>query len=839
MHDMRRWQLEATSPYVLQLAADARLTQTSFTNDQIWELVLGTGDDPALALQTRYGGRVKQVSLVPMWTLGSQVVYQPQTYATPPRITAFAPGYAQVQANLTTELELVADYWVMESSAVGARYMLSNSGDESKTLRLDVFGHVIAEKRVAPPAILTLIDDTYALSLGRMTGLEPVVVLENGQVELPLRVKTSPKIGANLTILAGETVQVRWVHAGSATMSESLDHAQFWLSHEWDSSLEHIETNTQLIPVVETGNADYDAVIAFSYQQLMQAFLDASGNLPHASYVASRDSHHGFSSRGDGSDYGRGWNGQTPHLSYLVALAIAPVKPDLAEGIIRNYLAIQGENGWIDFNATFSGQQRDILCPPLLARLTWEVYRYTNNRDLLKDTFPALMDFFNRWSEYDLDKDGDILPEWQDERQTGYVFWPTFGMGQPWSQNLNIACAETPDATAYMLSEAISLQKIAQELENPGAHELQQRITELQSHMARCWYESESRYAYRDRDTHAITPPITIIEDAHADQEQLPALKLDPPSRIVVRVSGGTGKVPQASLYIEGVDKNGTTIEETVDLEEFVWSYGHGVYSSQKVYALIDRVRFEGLSRVYRIHARTVDTTRLDINAVLPIWSTGIPEDKAEAIQNLVTDEEHFWRTSGLTIVSAQDTDFDPSSANGGGGIWSYWTTLVGEGLLHYGHGEVAAKLIRRLIETQAKALAADKHFGEFYHSDEPKGLGERGYLSGIAPLHLLMQVLGMQIIDGGRVRIFGPCFWESPITIKQFSVTVERSANGTVIQFASGYEVELSADADEQLVTDPDPTQTTAPEYTAPVRPEPEQGGPTLIELEQEETDE
>jgi hypothetical protein len=674
-----------------------------------------------------------------------------------------------------------------------------------------------------------------------MTGLEPVVVMENGRAEISPNTKASPKIGTNLSIPAGKGTSVRWVHAGIDTMGESLERAQYWLGQDWDSRFEQIEQAAQAIPVIETGNEDHDAVIAFSYQQLVQSFLNAPGTLPYASYVATRDSHHGFSRRGDGSDYGRGWNGQTPHLSYLVALAIAPVAPDLAEGIIRNYLAIQADNGWIDFNARFSGQQRDILCPPLLARLAWEVYQYTGNREFLGEVYPALLDFFNRWSEYDLDADGDILPEWQDERQTGYVFWPTFGMGQPWSQNLNIASAETPDATAYMLSEALCLHQIAQELENPGAHELKRRIAELQAHMERCWFESESRYAYRDRDTHAITPRVVVIEDERADEEHLPALKLDPPSRIVVRVSGGTGKVPQASLYLEGVDKDGNGIQETVDLAGFVWSYGHGVYTSKKVYALIDRVRFDGLSRVYRTQVHTVDTTRLDINAVLPIWSTGIPADKAEALAALVTDESHFWRSSGLTIVSAQDDHFDPSSANGGGGAWVYWTTLIGEGLHHYGHGELAADMVKRLLATQTEVLKTDKRFGEFYHSDIPKGLGERGYLSGIAPLHLLMQILGIQVVDEAHVRIIGPCYWETPVTIKQHGVAVQRSTTGTVIRFPSGHEVNLQPDADAHLVADPAPVQITPPAIEKADLPQQEPTGQvkrTVIDLDPDPTD-
>src|SRR5450432_3570564 len=55
---MTRWQLTSNSPLALQLAADARLSQTDYFDDQVWELALGSPGNPALALQTSYGGRI-------------------------------------------------------------------------------------------------------------------------------------------------------------------------------------------------------------------------------------------------------------------------------------------------------------------------------------------------------------------------------------------------------------------------------------------------------------------------------------------------------------------------------------------------------------------------------------------------------------------------------------------------------------------------------------------------------------------------------------------------------------------------------------------------------------
>ena len=46
MDGLRRWTLDAAIPLALTLAADARLSQTDYVNDQIWEVVPGVGIEP-------------------------------------------------------------------------------------------------------------------------------------------------------------------------------------------------------------------------------------------------------------------------------------------------------------------------------------------------------------------------------------------------------------------------------------------------------------------------------------------------------------------------------------------------------------------------------------------------------------------------------------------------------------------------------------------------------------------------------------------------------------------------------------------------------------------------
>jgi hypothetical protein len=188
----------------------------------------------------------------------------------------------------------------------------------------------------------------------------------------------------------------------------------------------------------------------------------------------------------------------------------------------------------------------------------------------------------------------------------------------------------------------------------------------------------------------------------------------------------------------------------------------------------------------------------------MPLWSNTLSPEQAKALAKLLGQELHFLRPSGLTIVSAQDDAFDPSSANGGGGVWTYWTTLMGQATLDNGYPEIATEILRRLLETQKHVLNEQGRLSEFYHSDKQKGLGEDGHLAGIAPLFLFSRIIGIQIIHYGKVLTGGPFLWGNSITVKQHGVIVTRSKKRTRIEFPSGKIATLPADAEWQAVIDP-----------------------------------
>ena len=662
MRNLRRQRIDASEQFEYYVAADVRSSRTDYSDDQAWTVRLGRRDEAALTFQTRYGGRAGLVSLVLMLRSGEHLVYQEQAYAAPPQISHFAPNLVCIEAAPTAALALTARYWAMESRAAGGEITFTNTSDDAIGFQLELFGHAVINSRNVRLNVLTLGDGTLALHLGQIGNINPVVAMADASAEIYGGRIGSPKIGRVLTLEPGESARTPFAVAALEDMRDSFSLAMNWAVKPWDRHFDRIERDAASVPRISTGNADWDRVIDLSYAHLLKAFIGPTEHLPQASIVANRAGNRGWSRRGNGGDHIRAWAGQEPTLAYLAAGAIANIDGELAKGLIRNYLATQDESGFVDRRPGLGGQRQGSLMMPLLARLSWLVHQRTGDKDFLSEVYPGLVALFGRWLQRDLDADDDGVPEWQSERQLGYVAFPTFGQGQYWAQGADIAQMEAPDLLAYLISEADALNQIADHLgEGDSARILAEQRAMLEASLEEFW--DGRRYRYRDRDTHASAEGEDLLQRGDGDQIHELDHALRTPARVVVRVVGGVSQRPRITLKLEGRDENGKPCLIEAGVDEFDWQNRQGVYTTVQPFAHVQRIAIKGLSRVYKVYASTIDSAGLDINALMPLICPCLPQARREALVELALDEAHFLRPNGLTMVSARDRNFDPSNA--------------------------------------------------------------------------------------------------------------------------------------------------------------------------------
>ncbi len=836
MRNLRRQSIKADRPFDFHLAADARSSSTDYGDDQAWVVRLGARDEAALAFQTEFGGRAGLVSLVPMWRVESRVIYQHLGYAREPVITYFAADMLQVEAAPLEDLDLVARFWAMDSRAAGGEFNLFNNSAKHHSLQLDLFGHVVIKGRNHKLNVLTMADYSLALHLGEIGNLNPVATLEGASVGVYGGRISSPKIGCLIELAPGESIRIPFVVAGLADMRDSYSVAMNWMSRPWAPYFEQIDRNAAALPKISTGKPSWDLLIDYSAAQLIKSLMDPTENLPHHSLVAYRCADRGWSRRGDGSDHVRAWSGQDPTYTYPAIAALAGIDAELAKGILHNYFAAADDTGFIDRRPGLGGQRQGVLQIPILARLCLMLVEEAEDLAFAAEALPALRAFFSRWLAEDADADG--VPEWQSERQMGYIAFPTFGRGQAWAQGADLRQLESPDLLAYLISEADALRQLAELL---GVRETaafaEQQLRLLEAHLEEFW--NGSRYVYRDRDSHLTGAGVDLVYRGAGDQAHEIAQELEIPARIMVRVVGGVSQRPRITMRLEGKDLDGVPILVEASIDDFLWQNRQGVFTTQQPLSQVERIAIKGLSRVYKVYARTLDSSRLDINALLPLWTGRLSPERAAALADLALDEAHFLQPNGLTMVSAEDRNYDPSNARGGGGIWIYWLTLVCEGLLKAGFRHEATAIVKRLLDAQARVLERDGRLAQFYHADEATGFGEDNHLDGIAPLKLLGDVIGIRIIAADKVWLGGEFSWDHPVTVEQHGVTVSRSLEASRVEFPSGHTVALEAAAPWQLLQDPTPQ---IPESTArepletpeiPLPSEDDVDGPVTIEVE------
>lgn len=798
MNDLRSWPIGSGLPAVFTLAADVRLAAQPAPDDQIWELAAAghssAADSTALALSTQYGGRVQGASLVPMWVIDGRAIHAVSDYAAAPHVTQFAPGLIRVNAAITPTLHLEATYFAFDGQTIGGQFTLINTAAVSVTLRLDLVGFAALRGRAAKSAVIAVTSkdgDGYGLRPCLLPTFAPVVVLRGDAGLAQMVDESSTKIGLPVTLAAAEKTSVRWVHVGMASSRAAEAHALKLLYADWKPHYRRIVELAHAAPDIHTEDAAHDAAIALSQHALLSGYVPPPPGLPHPIITEHRPAGHTLP--------------RSAALPYVAALGTAAAAPALAHGVLKNYLATQQPDGWIDLvpgGTSVPGQLR-VPCPPLLARLAWGIFQYTEDDAFLRDAYPRLLKFLRRWFARDLDADGDGLPEWPSAAPFGLPPLPTFTPALN-DTPADPAQTEAPDLIAYLLSEAISLQEIGYYLREPAEPWLKTTTAGLEAALESLWDAERGLYRRRDRDAHTTPPGDRLLSDAPGGEEHFIAQQLTPPARVSVTISGGWEHRPAVLLTISGVNAAGEAVRETLDASRFRWQTGRGTVTSDLVYQRVDTLHTAGLTRVYRLNAAAIDLTRADITGLLPLYAVRLPPGRAAALQATLFNGD-WLHPNGVTAIPASDPAFAaPASPGSPAVVGSGWLTLLGEGLIEAGYLAEAADLTRRYLDAVTRALAHDPPvLPEAYPpSGDPLSTG-RGHLLGAAPVHLLLRVFGIRIIDAHRVWAGGPFVWPHPVTIRQHGVSVTRSAAGTQIRFPGGHSHRLEADAPFQEVMD------------------------------------
>ncbi len=793
---MRDWTLGLDDPMALTLAADFRLCTNDYVNDQIWEFETG-GDPPAMALHTTYGLRARAMRLFPRFTTGNHMVTDPAVFFLTPRLHRFYPNFLQFDFSPFANIDVIADYWVPDSHSSAGRFTITNNTAGKLSLLLEMCGQLapLDGKNLAPLSM-----QSVNILAGLTSNLAPVVFLTGGPQAGP---GPYPSLALDLELPAGSSRCLTWVQASLASPSESFELARRIATRPWEAEQARIEMiNAAQTIEIHTGDPDWDAAFAFSQKTAFGLFFGPGQFLPCPSFVLARQPDHGYSPRGDGSDYSHLWSGQTPlEAGYMASLL--PGAPELAAGLVRNFLAVQAEGGTVDWKPGLAGQRGRLLAAPLLADLAWRTYRRTLDLRFLEETQSGLNAFSQCWFTEDHDRDLDGFPEWDHPLQTGLEDNPAFTVWQAGGAGAEISAAECPALPAMLAREILSLANIAGVL---GQSEENQRLESKSRELSRlteeCWDDSAVLYHCRDRSTHR-SQAAKSLGGQSGPGNLAPGRSFRQPVRLLVRITFKSEATRRPEIVLHGQDGD-APLSEHLERKDFKWGTHLAVATTRQLYTRLDEIEISGVEKRDRVSLEVMDFSHEDISLFLPLWAHVPDLQRARTlISQTLLAADRFGKAFGFpTCISASrqnkpgmPTDTACQAVN------LPWNALIGEGLLAYGLREEAAQVTTRLMAAVIQNLKKQHAFFRAYNCETGTGIGERNPLQGLAPVGLFLETLGVEVQSPRRLTLAGKNPFPWPVTVKYRGLTVTRQAEQSVIVFPDGQTITLK-DPTEAVVS-------------------------------------
>lgn len=773
---MEDWNLPLKRLSALTLAADARLTTTDYTDDQIWQLSDQTGEPGGILFSTTFGLRARALRLFPRFREGNRIVQRTADFDAPAILHLVYPNFTLLTCSPLPGIETVLEYWVITSHTVSGRIRIRNRGVTPRQIHFEWAVQLMPADDGQPMAAET--QQGISLLRGISSNLQPLIILRGAQaVNGPY-----PALGVSLDLLpAGESVLV-WVCAARPTLEESLQQAQAMLALPWDPHRSRIQLlNTDQIQI-HTGNPDWDLAFALSQQIARTLLISPTASLPHLSAVVSRQSYQGYSATGTGSDYNHLWNGlSTLDFAYLCDLLLPGAAPQAAD-LLQGFLATQDpQTGFVDFKPGPGGQRSRWLATPILTQIAWRIHACMPDNTFASRVFEPLVRFVQCWFHPENDRDGDGVPEWSALQQLGFEEHPVFARWQIDSQGASPAWAESPALTALLYEECRTLCHFARLLHR---HEHLPPLSALMQHLHTAlelsWDEAAESYRWQDRELHSAQTGTSLGRKIGQGSKRV-RRKFLQPQRLLFRLRALSEPPRNVSAIIYGrASLDDDLIHEDIPPARWQWTLNLGSALIHTPFQQIDRFEVHGVGTTDETLLLAVDYTQQDISLLLPLTSEAVSNARASrVIQRAFTPGSAFWLPFGIPALPSTST------------LPLLWNTWLGRALLARAQRSRAAQLLTHLMTAISEGLQAG-HFWQTYRAHDAHPAGEHNALTGLAPLGLFLDTLGVRILDTWTVELAGENPFPWTVTLVYRGLRIERSLQSTVITFPNGEQAQI-----------------------------------------------
>ncbi len=788
--------IPADGPYSLRLAADVRMGPTDYVDDQIWHLRLGGGDPDAIAITSRFGRRIRSMQVFPGFTWAGRSVTSPEYFEGAPMIRKSFPNYAMIECNPFEDLQVIAEYWVSDSHNLAGRISVQNQGMTTKGFQLNLFALLRSGGGSQAMEKVTLRGANVLQ--GKIGDLTPVLFIEGGATTQPA---AYPALTVGQNLEPNESRSWSWSLSNEKNLERSFEKARETVDTNWDGEVAQIHLANARWVIVESGNPDWDSAFRMSQKVALGSMIGPTPRLPFPSPVLSRNPDQGYSPAGDGKEYGTSWAGQEAIPSYIAMKQLLYSNPELAMGVVKNFLYTGSVDGVVDWKPGLGGQRSGMLCVPILAGLSWELYERTEDSVFLRTVYPQLLDFFQSWFEGSYDRDQDGHPEWSHALQAGFEDWSTFDRWTLSGGGFDISKAETPDLLTLLVRECRALILMAETLSmEADLGSLNKQQEELLASFERLWNAEMGAFQQIDRDLHTSNPGELIASES-GSFDLKPNRSFEQPIRLMIRVTGPERESKDLKVRLEGRGPRGGKRVETLRARDFQWYWEFGTVTSDLTTDKIDRIHVQGVDDRYSIEVWAPDLTCSDSASLLPIWSLDLESQRAaQIIEQTLLNPDRFYRNYGIPSLSADDEVYAPSERMGPGRILPFHHLLICEGLLEQGYVAESVDFLTRYMNAIVQTLKKEHGFRERYDPETGEGSGDLDHLCGLAPLDLFLKSLGIYLISPRKVQVQvgNPYPW--PVTIHWQGLKIQSTPVSVIVTFPDG-QIVIVKDENPQIL--------------------------------------
>jgi len=739
-------------PKTCIIGADLRLTKMESGPYFFWEIRKGWDEFKALSLHTDLGTPERLAALYPVYSSGHRQAQQPADFPQPPVLKRFTPNFLAYDFSPLPDLRVQVNHIISDPRGVCTRYTYTNLSDREMSFQCQLMGITARPGKRIPFEVEK--HQGRNLLGADLQGKFMVVFLDGGATA---GINPSGSLSTQFFLVPGESRQQHWVTMTDQDPDAAVDLVFSQTALDWSAEKSRIAVLEESRFRIKTGNPSWDFAIALSQKEaLLHTFQIQAENLSSAEAENEKTS----ASPPILQRY--------KPLSPLVALHLLDAAASVNQDTLNDILERVFSN--LSPHPASSDKNQSVL-QPLASVLLWQAYRIVNYPGWIEKFLPKVKENISRWFSCTHDKDCDGIPEWSHPSQFDLLERRMVTETHQRSVLPSITTIEDPSLAALLardLESTLKMTELIHGYADPGLVEKKQRISDF---LNRSWNQERGCFLARDYQSHGTQagelllagtgPGIHIVRSSLADL-----------SRITFKITSELNSPSSAEIILHGTGADGQCWIEKITAAQWIWIGKVGFATTSRLYSQVNYAAAEGIGHQDSLTIYQATHIFQDVGELLPLWGWKLQKQQLKMFKKkYYSHPESCWTSSGF------QTGRDPALQS----VQMMYNRLIGEGLWSNGLHQEAAVLLQHLLDLISDQVVHQGIFFSRYDLHTGRPHGRRITISGLLPIRLFLQMLGVKI-HNQQVTIEGKHPFPMPISLAYRGVSIIREKSRTII---------------------------------------------------------